>query len=425
MKKITYKDLQLKIEQELFAEIEQCFNGYSKLYESIGESYWEDKYFYELIKHALDIKDHYAVDAVLKRVVENLNLENVSLKLFVYQDNRFNVNCFPRKTDNGTTQLQIFVSQHFFNNLNEDEQVGIIGHEVAHFLFNHFKYPVHGLVNYSFKIGDIGELKSNLIYHSKVSEITSDIIGLVANDFNYKAYSTALVKSTTGLNDSANSVFSITPLIDIVLKQFDDYANDMFFHNSQSTHPLMPIRVKIINTIAKSNLLKHYGEVVSDKDYEIYKKEYDNLINEIIKTLYPELYPDNAEINKVLIPLAVAVMLADKIIDEKETSLIKSMIKRSNLDFPELDAMLNPTLEIDFQEVHDHLVKDAIKKSKQNSFKKGLIIPVIRKLILVAASDGKIETTELMTIYKYAKEFGITKKEIILLIKTQYKVWWC
>ena len=419
MRKITHKDLRLKIEQELFAQIDHALKGYDT--GNNKPQYKEEQQYYELIKYALEVKEHYAVDAILDRVVTNLGLENIKLKLFVYQDNRFNVSCFPRKS-NDTTQLQIFVSQHFFNTLNEDEQVGIIGHEIAHYLFDHFKYPAKRLIKYPFRISDIGELKSNLIYYSKVSEITSDIIGLVANDFNYKAYSTALIKFTTGLNDSANSVFSITPLINIVLKQYEEYANDLFFHNSHTTHPLMPVRVKIINTIAKSNLIKHFGETVSDKDYEHYKIEYDKIINEIIRSIYPELYPLNAEINKVLIPLAIAVMLSDGNIDEKEVSVIQTMIRHANMEFPEVTGLLQPSGTIDFKEIQDKLIDDAITKTKQNSFDKKLIIPVIRKLIIVAASDGNIETSELMAIYKYAKEFDISKDDIILLIKTQYKV---
>ena len=43
--------------------------------------------------------------------------------------------------------LHVFVSQHFFNSLTEDEQVGIIGHEIAHQLFQHLKYPIKGILN--------------------------------------------------------------------------------------------------------------------------------------------------------------------------------------------------------------------------------------------------------------------------------------
>ena len=77
----------------------------------------------------------------MERVIENLGLKDISLKLFVCQDNSFNVNVILWEIGVNKTQLQIFASQHLFNNFNEDEQVGIIGHEIAHFPFNHFKYP--------------------------------------------------------------------------------------------------------------------------------------------------------------------------------------------------------------------------------------------------------------------------------------------
>ena len=422
MKKITYKDLQLDIEQELSKSIK---NGLNKALNGVNyeNSLFknEDKHFFELLKHAVEIKNHYAVTSITNRITENLNLKKIDLKLFLYQDNIFNVSCFPRKEKNGNTELQIFVSQHFFNNLNEDEQVGIIGHEIAHFIYNHFAFPAHDIINFPFDIGNTGELKSNLIYYSKVSEISADIIGLVSNDFNYKAYSTALIKHTTGLNDSANSMFSITPLIDIVLKQYEDYAKNIFFNDLHSTHPLMPVRVKIINEIVKCSCIRHFGQEVSDKDYIKYKKDFNELINSIIKTVYPEIFPDNSEINEVLIPMSVAVMLADNKIDEKELSLIKSMIKKSHRDFEELTKQFLKH-KGDFSELKDNLITQSIKLAKKKSFDKNLIIPIIRKLIIVAASDGKIETSELLAIYKFAKEFDISKQDIVLLMKTQYKV---
>ena len=422
MKTITYQDLQLEIERELSKDIEQSldliFNGQNYLHKNN-----EDKNFFELLKHALEIKEHYAVNALIKRLKENLELDKIELKLFLYQESIFNVSCFPRKIENNVIELQIFVSQHFFNNLNEDEQLAILGHEMAHFLFDHLRFPAHDIINTPFNIGDTGELKSNLIYHSKISEITSDIIGLVANEFNYKAYSTALIKHTTGLSDSANSMFSITPLIETVLQQFDKYAENLFFNDLHSTHPLMPVRVKIINTIAKSRLVRYFGQEVSDKDFKVFKAEYNKLVDDIVKTVYPEIYPDETVINEVLMPMSVAVMLADDKIDKNELSLIKSMINKSHRDFEELTQLfLKKNKDLSFVEIKNNLIKISVRLAQKKSFDKNLIIPIIRKLIIVAASDGKIEKSELLCIYRFAKEFDVSKQDIVLLIKTQYKV---
>ena len=371
----------------------------------------------------MEIKNHYAVNAIINRVSENLNLNKIELKLFLYQESTFNVSCFPRKIDKNIIQLQIFISQHFFNNLDEDEQVGIIGHEIAHYLFDHLRFPAYDIINTPYNIAYTGELKSNLIYHSKMSEITADIIGLVANEFNYKAYSTSLIKHTTGLSDSANSMFSITPLIEIVLQQYDQYVENIFFNDLHSTHPLMPVRVKIINTIAKSRLVNYFGQEVSDKDYKTYKKEYNQMVDNIVKTVYPEIYPNDSIINEVLIPMSIAVMLSDNRIDEKELSLIRTMINKAHRNFEELtDLYLKKNKNLSFTENKNKLIDTAIQIAKKESFGKHLIIPVIRKLIIVAASDGIIEKSELLSIFKFAKEFDLSKQDLVLLIKTQYKV---
>ena len=422
MKTITYLYLQLETEKDLSQEIEESLDSIfsGKIYKHNNN---DDKHFFELLKHALEIKNHYAVNALIDRLNDNLNLEKIDLKLFLYQESIFNVSCFPRKLENNVTQLQIFVSQHFFNNLNEDEQLGIIGHEIAHFLFDHLRFPAYDIINTPFNIGDTGELKSNLIYHSKMSEITADIIGLVANEFNYKAYSTALIKHTTGLSDSANSIFSITPLIEIVLQQFDKHAENIFFNDLYSTHPLMPVRVKIINTIAKSRLVRFFGQEVSDKDFQLYKKEYNKIVDDIVKTVYPEIYPDETVINEVLIPMSVAVMLADNKIDKNEYSLIKSMIKKTHRDFKEItESFIQKHKDLAFNEIKNNLIHISIRLAKKESFNKSLIIPIIRKLIIVAASDGRIEKSELLCIYQFAKEFDVSKQDIVLLMKTQYKV---
>ncbi len=424
MKRITYKDLQLEIEQKLFNEIKQDIQN------AFGERFFErfsndddDKHFFEFLKYAVEIKDHYLSDAILSRISENLELKDIDFRLYLYQSATFNVSCFPRKMKDGKTRLQIFVSQHFFNNLREDEQVAIIGHEIAHFLFNHFDVQAtKELMNSSFDYGDIGNLKSNLIYHAKMSEITADVIGLVSNDFNYKAYSTALIKYATGLNDSTNSIFSITPLIDLVLKQYEGYSKDPFFNNAHTTYPLMPVRVKIINTIAKSNLVLHFGKEVSDKNYIKYKGEYNDLVNGIIKKMYPEIFPEDPAISDVLIPMSAAVMLADGKIDEKEVALIKNMIDKAHKNFQELSMLFIKGNVGDFRQTKNELIKKAIKIAKQESFNKCLIVPIIRRLILVAASDEVIEISELRAIYQFAKEFGISKKDIIFIIKTQYKI---
>ena len=49
-------------------------------------------------------------------------------------------------------------------------------------------------------------------------------------------------------------------------------------------------------------------------------------------------------------------------------------------------------------------------------YKEAIHFKIIRQLLIVAASDTKVETSELDVIYVFAKEFGVTKQEIGVLI---------
>ena len=429
MKKITYRDLQLDIEKKFSDAIESDMKKTFYDYEDdTGVNYLEEKHFHNLLIDTIEIKGHYLVDAITERIKKRLDLKDSSdFKLYLYQDDTFNINCFLRKDDpehNKRTRktLFVFVSPHFFNSLNEDEQVGIIGHEIAHQLFGHFKYPIKSILSEKMDANTTWELKSNLIYRSKIGEITADLIGLVSNDFNHRSYSTALIKYTTGLDDSANSTFSISPLIDIVLKQYNDFADDPYIHDMISTHPIMPLRVKIINEVVDTKLIKHFGDKVSLKNYNIYKKEFNETVNNIIKTIYPELFLENENINEIIILMSIAVVLADKEIHESEDKYIRALLKKAKKDYTKYTKIIFANENsFSFDEKIEQLIVESIRIVKDKVFDKSLIVPIIRKLLLVASSDGEIVKEELNVIYKFGKNFGIYILEIVQIINTQYK----
>ena len=421
MKRITYKDLQLEIELELEAKIQRILDD-NLISEGLNKKIDLDreKQFYELIKNAIEIDNHFAVDSIKERLFEAITLEkNVKVRIFLYQDDRFNIYCFPRN-ENSKEELLIFVSQHFFNNLDEDEQIGILGHEISHLIFDHLKFPIVKLINFSFESGSIGQLKQFLIYYSKLKEVSADMIGLVSCNLNFKAYSSALIKFTTGINDSRNSSFNLTPLISIVLDQYEKHLKNPNFYDLHSTHPLMPARVKIINEIASSKLLRYFGDEVSDSDFKKYKKEYNERINNILKKTYPEIFPNESKIDRVLIPMSVAVMLADGVIDKGEVSLVEEMIDKSKEDFSKLRSLFPlGKIKEDVSSVRLKFIEESVKLAKDKEFNKSFIVPIIRALIIVAASDGNIDKSEMQTIYLFAKEFGFSKIDIVMLVKTQ------
>ena len=435
MRKINYKDLQLDIEKKCEREIEKDIKNVFFDYDSpSGVNYQEEKHFHNLLIKTIQIKGHYLVDAITNRIKNRLELENsYEFKLYLYQNNVFNINCFLRKEftfdqlkneELLAKTLHVFVSQHFFNSLTEDEQVGIIGHEIAHQLFQHFKYPIKGILNVEKINANISvKLKSNLIYRRKFAEITADLVGLVSNDFNFRSYCTALIKFTTGLDDSSNSTFSISPLLEIVLKQYDDFAKDPYIHDMILSHPIMPLRVKIINEVMNTKLIRNFGETLSLTKIKGYKKEFNDLVNSLIYTIYPELFLEDEDdhIHNIIILMSIAVVLADKEIHESEDKYIKSLLKNTKKDYSIFtDLIFKKNNDTSFEDKISQLIDESILITQKKTFNNTMVVPIIRKLLLVAASDGEIVKEELKVIYDFAKHFSITKKEIAQVINTQY-----
>lgn len=434
MRKINYKDLQLDIEKKCEREIDKNIKNVFFDYDSPNTvNYGEEKHFHNLLIKTIQIKGHYLVDAITDRIKNRLDLENsYEFKLYLYQNDVFNINCFLRKEfkfdqlkneEKLSKTLHVFVSQHFFNSLNEDEQVGIIGHEIAHQLFQHLKYPIKGILNVETINANISEkLKSNLIYRGKFAEITADLVGLVSNDFNFRSYCTALIKYTTGLDDSSNSTFSISPLLEIVLKQYDDFAKDPYIHDMISSHPIMPLRVKIINEVMNTKLVRNFGEILSLSKIKEYKKEFNDLVNSLVYTIYPEIFLEDDNIQNIIVLMSIAVVLADKEIHETEDKYIKSLLKNSKKEYSKFtDLIFNKNNDTSFEDKISQLIDESILLTQKKKFNNTMVIPVIRKLLMVASADGEIVMEELKVIYDFAKHFSITKKEIVQIINTQYK----
>jgi len=424
MKRIGFKDLQLGIEKEFQNKIDKKLKTIEFQTNLILDyKYEREQLFYSLLSKAIDISEHYAVKYIIERIERGLGI-NERIKIFLYQSDVFEISCFPHLSED-ETELLIFVSQSFFNNLTEDEQVGIIGHEIAHFLFNHLKYPLQSLIQYPFDFEKIGSFKADIVYWTKVREITADVMGLVANGFNIKAYSTVIIKHFSGLSDSSQSKFNISPLVDIVLRQYDHLANDLFFNDYSSTHPTMPLRVKVINTISQSKLIKYFGEEVSDRLYLEYTKEYNNIINGIIKGIYPELYKDDID-PKILIPMCLAIILADGNIENKELKAFEQIEKmfvtddRHHIDIYK-SFIYEGLADSNFNNVMTDLIKESIERAKRKNLTKHSLVSYIRIFLLIAASDEIIDKNELDCIYSFAREFGFSRSDIVTFIVTQYK----
>ena len=99
MRKINYQDLQLDIEKKFATEIDKDVKSAFFDYDDLSViNYQEEKHFHNLLIDTIQIKGHYLVDAITNRIKNKLELNNsYEFKLYLYQDDVFNINCFLRK----------------------------------------------------------------------------------------------------------------------------------------------------------------------------------------------------------------------------------------------------------------------------------------------------------------------------------------
>jgi len=189
-----------------------------------------------------------------------------------------------------------------------------------------------------------------------------------------------------------------------------------------SSHPIMPLRVKIINEVINTKLIRNFGETLSLSKIKEYKKEFNDLVNELICTIYPELFLEDNDITNVIVLMSIAVVLADKEIHESEDKYIKSLLKNTKKDYSVFtDLIFKKDNDTSFEDKISQLIDESILITQKKTFNKTMIVPIIRKLLLVAASDGEVVKEELNVIFDFAKHFSITRREIVQIINTQYK----
>ena len=416
MRKINYNDLQLDIEKYYQKKINATLKKLKNLYPFVdAPQYKKEHELYTLVSNAIRIDEHYVVRYLTERIRNNLSID-VNISMMLHQSESFKVTCLNKGNDRD--DILILVSQHFFNNLNEDEQVFIIGHEIAHFLFGHIRYPINEILSFSFEISEINGLKGDLLSWSIACEITADLVGLVASDFNYKACKTAIIKHFTGLNDSSHSKFNLSPVVDLVLDHYDKLASDPLFAGEISTHPLMPLRVKIIGAMKKCKLVKCYNEEISKKRFDEYCHEFNKTVNDLIHRIYPEILPGSIEGIELLKPLSVAVAISDGKFDQKELKAIDRIIGSKNIDEESSMIEYSQLSPEEMAETMNRLINDGVHIALKKQYTKQTIVPIIRRLLVIAASDGIIEKCELDAIYTFAKNFHFSRLELIIILQS-------
>ena len=234
-----------------------------------------------------------AIETVFKRI----KIEN-NFNFFVTADNnQANASCSLMST---ASRPDIVLTSRLIELLSLEELQFVIGHEVAHYVYQHALYPNHNNV-------EDRNLKLNILNLSRAAEISADRIGFLACN-NLDNSLRANFKLASGLSDK-NFNFKPSTYLD-QLRDLEDLGKSS--SELWSTHPSFLIRMQ---SLIWFSMTKEYHDFFDNKKKGTYNlSEVDEkLDNKIKKVTGDELEISNKEIyEKALIWGSLYIYLSDK-----------------------------------------------------------------------------------------------------------------
>lgn len=253
----------------------------------------------------------------IESVLEKLKIKN-NFSFFVTANHiETNASCISSPDLNSA---EIILTSKLIELLNYNELKYVIGHEIAHFYFQHHLYPLPSSAK-----NRVSYL--NYLNFSRAAEISCDRIGfLAAGDLDNALK--AMLKILTGLSEK-HIKFNFSSYLDQLreLKQIKGNSNLI-----NSTHPTLLNRMQALILFSMSN---EYLNFIGSQNNGVYTlEEIDKKIDSSIRKIVgDELIELNKDIfSRCLMWGALGLFLADKNFNKKEQELFEKNFGKKNLD---------------------------------------------------------------------------------------------
>ena len=394
-------------------ELEKLRKNDAKLEQKIEN---QEERFVSFLSHSVQIDQLGSLPQVIQTVKQNLKTDT-PINIFLFDFPEANAMATAQLAFDGKSSEELFVlvGHHYLNHLTDQERVVILGHELGHLMLGHTSIPAMMLLDPDVDLSKTPEVRADVLRWAICKEISCDVFGFVASGGDTSSCSSALIKYHTSLTEETYNAMGGDALIQQVLSQYDSLS-DSVVESVISTHPLMPLRLRLFKLMGQNPYLSHYGQEVSADNFKQMQEEFHDAAEPVIREIYPELFEEQTiDQGFILFYLGVAIALADGQIDREEVDAIQKMVS------PEIDSAaffqsLEDTLQKrDHTSVGQELVDRAVEEAKQKSYGKNEATQFVRKLLVVAAADGKVDSSELLMIFHFASNFGFSKQEIVYL----------
>ena len=420
---ISYQDLQYAREREIHARIKPAFARLQAESGIVRERVnLLERAFYQNLDQSIRIDHHPIVHQLLREVQDSL-VTDFEIHVFLANSPMPNACVMPRygrrfATTPMANRAVIMLSGHFFNELTRLEQKAILGHEIGHILFGHTDLPKE-LVSFEEpeRSPELTRFLGDLMKWSICCEVSCDMAALVAAEGDPDATATALLKFTSGLDSRGLAALELSSLVKILRDQYDEIADSVHEHEL-SSHPLVPLRLRVQEHAARCDLLRHFGEEFEPDDWSSLTAAFQSGIDELIKPIYADLasFEMDLRLRHVTLNLGLAVGLSDGTLTSEELAAILNLSGESEEWFSKFHDLLIARPDKGRTETSKQLhLNEACLVASELKLRRRDVLSILRSALFVAALDGHIDLSELRVIAMFAEPHGIDKEEILYM----------
>lgn len=309
----------------------------------------QDRHLSNLLSHSIRISKEIFPDIGkgIDEIFEELKVEN-NFNFFVTADHvEANAACSAMPFSN---KADIIITSKLVELLSHEELKFVLGHEIAHYYYQHSNYPHHSQAQTRVE-------KLNLLNLSRAAEISSDRIGfLVCN--NIETSLRAMIKLASGLGEKHIN-FNFSAYLD-QLKELEKLGKS----DGQlwSSHPNFLVRMQALIWFSMS---KEYNEFKNLKGGSYSLKEIDDKIDQQInKIIGNELEVSNKETyDRALLWGSLDLYMHDKVFTKEEQEKFKNRFGEkkmtSTISFLKMTkGNISEKIKIAFQEANTLLKKE-------------------------------------------------------------------
>lgn len=315
----------------------------------------------------------------IKLVLEKLKIKN-NFNFFVTANHiDTNASCISSPDLNSA---EIILTSKLIELLNYDELKFIIGHEIAHFYFQHYLYP------------SPSSAKNRISYltylnFSRAAEISCDRIGLLASGILENSLK-AMLKILTGLGEK-HLKFNFSSYLDQLRELKEIKGNSDLIY---STHPTLLNRMQALIWFSMSN--EYLNFIGSQNKSTYYLKHIDEKIDLSIKKIIGnELIELNKDIfSRCLMWGALGLFLADKNFNKKEQELFEKNFGKKNLD--SIKSLIKISSPKSIADKINQTLNEASAFIKED---KNKLLKELEKISLIASGEKK-EVEEVLIQFK-------------------------